>query len=103
MHLVHLYLEHRTLKLNQTYTYLAPSTCVKGMRVRVPFGHQSLVGFVVKTESFKSNQVYDYELKEVLEVIDEVPVLNEELLNLGLWMAQETLAPVVTCFQSHVA
>jgi len=100
MHLVHLYLEHRTLKLNQTYTYLAPHHCVKGMRVRVPFGAQNLVGFVVKTEEFNADVDLGYELKEVIEVIDETAVLNDELLNLGLWMAEETLAPVVSCFQA---
>lgn len=100
MHRVQLYLEHRTLRLNQTYTYLADDHVVAGMRVKVDFGHQSLVGFVVKTDAHHEEDVLEYELKPIQECLDDGPVLNQELIELALWMSKETCAPVVTCFQA---
>lgn len=100
MHRVHLVLEHRTLRLNQTYTYLAEETCQAGMRVLVEFGHQQLTGFVIKTEAYDAKEETEFELKPILKQLDFEPILNEELLDLGLWMAHETLAPVVSCYQA---
>lgn len=99
LHRVHTYLEHRTLRLNQHYTYLADSACVKGMRVRVPFGHQSIIGIVYETEEHSEDEPFEYELKEVLEVIDSEPVLNDEQIDLALWLSNESLAPTISCFQ----
>ena len=100
MHRVHIFLEHRTLRLNQTYTYLAEETCTAGMRVLVEFGHQQLTGFVASTDVYDPHQQTDFELKPILKQIDPEPILNEELLDLGQWMAHETLAPVVACYQA---
>ena len=102
--LVQVYIEHKQLKLNQSYTYLAPLNCEVGMRVEVNFNNQSCVGFVVKTEEYDEQKIFEYkqkeiEIKEVLRVIDNEPVLNQELIELGFWMAEETLSPVISCFQ----
>ena len=48
-----------------------------GKRVLVPFGKQNLEGFII---DIKKNSEYD--LKEITSIIDEEPILNEELLNL---------------------
>ncbi len=100
LHRVHTYLEHRTLRLNQRFTYLADESCIKGMRVKVPFGAQSIVGIVVETEVHQPEDTLEYELKEVLEVIDQEPVLNDELIDLALWLSKESLAPTISCFQA---
>lgn len=99
-HRVHTYLEHRTLRLNQRFTYLADISCINGMRVKVPFGNQEIVGIVVDTEDHNPEEVLSYELKEVLEVLDDQAVLNDELIDLALWLAKETLAPTISCFQA---
>lgn len=102
--LIQVYIEHKQLKLNQSYTYLAPLNCEVGMRVEVNFNNQSCVGFVVETEEYDEQKIFEYkqneiEIKEVLRVIDNEPVLNQELIELGFWMAEETLSPVISCFQ----
>lgn len=99
LHRVHCYLEHRTLRLNQRYTYLADTSCVKGMRVRVPFGNQKVVGIVVDTEANTKDETLAFELKEIEEILDCEPVLNDELIDLALWLSSETLAPAISCFQ----
>ena len=66
-----------------------------GLRVEVPFGHQKLEGFVLE---IKENSNLD-SLKEIIRVIDEDIVLNDELINLGRFMKEKTLAPLISCYQ----
>ena len=39
-------------------------------------------------------------MKEIIDVIDEKPVLNEELLDLGIYMSNLYLAPLIHCYQT---
>lgn len=98
-HRVELYLEHRSLRLNQVYSYLAPSSCIRGMRVRVPFGNQIVLGFVIASYPHLGED-FGYELKEVIEVLDEEPVLSEELIQLGEWMSHAFMSSTISCFQA---
>ncbi|WP_144461417.1 primosomal protein N' [Siminovitchia fortis] len=67
-----------------------------GMRVAVPFGPRSIQGFVVKL-----NEHTDIEkIKNIIQPLDLAPVLNEELLQLGDWMAKETISYKVSVFHA---
>ncbi|HBZ10392.1 MAG TPA: primosomal protein N' [Bacillus bacterium] len=67
-----------------------------GMRVAVPFGPRSIQGFVVKL-----NEHTDIEkIKKIIQPLDLAPVLNEELLRLGSWMAKETISFKVSVFHA---
>ena len=68
----------------------------EGMRVTVPFGPRKLLGFVVKlkeSSDFKS-------LKNISGLLDMEPALNEELLELGHWLADETMCFKISAFQA---
>ena len=67
-----------------------------GIRVEVPFGKQILEGFVLDIkESYDSK----YELKEIISIKDNDVILNEELLQLGKIMQNNTLATLISCYQ----
>lgn len=87
--------------IDKTFTYLIPNTLKDkvsvGKRVLVPFGKQKLEGFVLNIEN---NKIIDYSLKEILEVIDENPVLNEEMLNLGKYISDKTLCNLISAYQT---
>lgn len=79
----------------QAYDYLWPQelgTPAVGMRVRVPFGRgdRKLVGFVTDCQARPTRQ----ELKEVAELIDTAPQLDETLWRLGEWISHYYLAPL---------
>lgn len=85
--------------IDQTFDYEIPERFMDiltpGMRVIVPFGPRKIMGFVVKiTDQSSFNK-----LKPILEVLDLVPVLTEELLNLGRWLANETLSLSINALQ----
>ncbi|MBP3952086.1 primosomal protein N' [Bacillus suaedae] len=66
-----------------------------GMRVVVPFGPRKIQGFVVGTSvesSFKKT-------KPLEELLDIVPVLSEELIDLGNWLSEQTLSYKISAFQ----
>lgn len=66
-----------------------------GVRVEVPFGHQTLEGFVL---SIKDSSNLDG-LKSINKVIDDDIVLNKELINLGIKMRELTLSTLISCYQ----
>ena len=86
------------LPLPKTFDYNIPetftSTVSPGCRVLVPFGNRVLTGVVVslaKPPSLEntSSQTTDSKtrLKSILDVVDEIPALTDELLELTRWMA----------------
>ena len=83
--------------LNKTFTYKVSDDALIGMRVRVPFGNRVLEGFILKTYK---NVNTEFEIKEVNEVIDKYPVINEEMLDLGKYISKKTLSPLITCYQA---
>ncbi|TFG81175.1 MAG: primosomal protein N', partial [Erysipelotrichales bacterium] len=106
MKLVHLWIQHRTLHLNSTFTYLGDgfSLC-PGLRVEVLFNHKKVIGFVAKVEETDLDieaweKAAGFSLSSIVRVLDETPVLNAELFALGLWLSKTTISPVIACFQT---
>ena len=80
--------------LDQPFTYKLPLTLrhrVKpGCRLIVPFGKRKLTGVAVACHDIPP----DVETREALRLLDEEPVLSEELLQLGRWVATYYSAPL---------
>jgi primosomal protein N' (replication factor Y) (superfamily II helicase) len=83
--------------IDHTYTYIKNNQDVSvGCRVLVPFGKQKLEGFVMKIHDNKP----DYSLKQIINVIDDEPVLNEEMLKLGYYLSLKTFSNLTNCYQA---
>ena len=91
--------EIKAKAIDKTFTYKVPDNLdiKEGERVLVPFGARKLEGFVLKMGK-KEN--LDYEVKDIIEVIDQKPVINEEMLNLGIYISKKTLSPLITAYQT---
>ena len=93
--------ELKAKQIDKTFTYLIPDNLKEkvsiGKRVLVPFGKQKLEGFVLNIENNKDT---DYELKEIISVIDEEPVLNSEMLELGKYISNKTLCNLISAYQT---
>ena len=71
-----------------SYLYKGEKRVEKGFRVRIPFGHQSIMGFVTRVEETSLSaeewkQQNGYELLPIQGIVDQEPLLNEELLTLA--------------------
>ncbi len=86
--------------LDRTFDYLIPpelaDQVLPGTRVRVSFGHRQIEGTVVALaeESEFPN------LKPVLEIVGEHPLILPELLELARWMAAYYMAPLELALKS---
>lgn len=91
--------EIKAWKQDLTFSYHVPPELELdieiGKRVLVPFQNRELEGFVVDFD----NGV-DYELKDIVKVIDETPVLNQELLELGKYISRKTLCNLISAYQT---
>lgn len=94
-------LEH--VFIDKTFTYKINKeqlACLKiGMRVVVPFGNQTLEGFVLKIYENKDTALAE-KLKEIISIVDTYPILNEELLSLGKYISKTTLCSLMTSYQA---
>ena len=74
--------------LRRHFDYLVPAdfqakTPLPGVRIKVPFGRQTLVGILL--EIVHETDVPTQKLKPIIEILDQQPVFNNELLQLLRW------------------
>ncbi len=85
---------------DRSFDYLIPEdfqgVILPGIRVVVPFGPRNVQGFVIGIES-KSDVK---KLKTIKELLDIEPILNDELLQLGQWVSEQTLSFQISAFQA---
>ena len=102
MKIAQVFVEHPIMHLDHTFTYACDGFSVqRGVRVQVPFGKTSIIGFVMQVETITEQQAagYGFTIRPIDKVIDEEPLLNEELFALGEWMAKTCIVPMISCFQ----
>lgn len=93
--------EINNINVDKTFDYIVPFEYIEkikiGMRVKVPFASRELEGFVLDLV----NSVDDnYELKEIISIVDEEPILNNELLHLGQFMSKKYFSTLISCYQT---
>jgi primosomal protein N' (replication factor Y) (superfamily II helicase) len=88
-----------TKQTDRAFDYLIPEqwsgVIQPGMRVIVPFGPRKIQGFVT---SLKTQSEFN-KLREIIEPMDLEPVLNNELLDLGDWLTENTLCFKIFAYQ----
>ena len=79
------------LPINQTFSYRVPPelrSVQAGMRVLAPFGKQFLTGLVV----MKRDRPGFNKVKDIVDLLDEQPLLTEKMLELTKWISQYYLS-----------
>lgn len=69
-----------------------------GSRVGVPFGHRTLQGFVVSLHP--RPEMDTAKMKSIQEVLDVMPPLSPELIELGEWMKERYACRYISALQS---
>jgi primosomal protein N' (replication factor Y) len=105
MYLLECYIEHPVRSIDQTFTYYSNEPALPGVRVKVDFNHRSIMGFVEQvTETEESVEAVSaeigYSLKPVEAILDEEPLITEELAELAAWMKETTLSTMISCYQA---
>ena len=84
--------------LDMVFTYRVPAGAIPvvGGRVLVPFRQQRMSGVVIALHDNKPT----VKTKNVIGVLDPAPVLDEQLIQLGQWIAGYYLAPLGEVFRT---
>ena len=107
MKIANVRIEHQVFSLDTPFSYEVPNNLkvVAGVRVGVPFNNTTLVGYVmdVKDENITKEEFElqnGFPIKEINEVIDEQPLLNDELIEVAKYMAHSTVSSLIACLQT---
>src|SRR5699024_12651827 len=86
--------------VNQTFDYYIPEKfkpiVQKGMRVVIPFGPRKITGFII---GFTDESEFK-KLREIIDVLDIIPALTDELLEIGKWLANQAMTLYITTYQA---
>lgn len=105
MYIVQVIVEHPTHALDSNFDYLSNQPLETGVRVRIKFGFQKIIGYVLGckySDQDKASLEQDagFKYRYIDEVIDKQPLLNQELQELSLTLAKLTLSPRISCLQA---
>ena len=103
--LIHCWIEHPIRPVDQLYTYYSSQELLPGMRIKVDFNNRESIGFIEEVE--ERNEALDVikeelgvDIKPVLEVLDEEPLITDELHSLAMFLKETTLSTTISCFQA---
>lgn len=107
MRIVEILIEYASHTLDRPFSYLyeGKKNIGPGFRVLVNFNHRVLMGYVlsVKSTDQTSEQLEEesgYRLDFLVDVIDESPLLNEDLFALAKRVSDYYLAPFISVLQA---
>ena len=107
MKIIEVLIERKANSLNRPFSYLydGKKNISIGSRVKVIFNHRLLIGYVIKISETdltkdllekKSGFKYTY----IVDILNEEPLLNDELTLLAKEMAEYYLCPLIAIFQT---
>ena len=106
MKVIEVLIEYSNYSLDRpfSYYYLGNKKVDVGFRVLVTFNNREIVGYVVKTyETDKTIEQLEeelgFKLGEIADVIDESPLLSDDLLSLADKVADYYIAPKISVLQ----
>lgn len=82
-----------TYAIDKPYEYLVPEAMLNkiapGVRVRVCFGNGNRRTEGIVLDIHELTSAHAIRLKTILDIIDDVPVLGDKLIKLGLWLREQ--------------
>ena len=105
MYLCDVYVTNSSLNVNQPFTYVSNEFIDKYKRVHVIFAKTNNVALVfncTKTDKTKAEIEAEkgFKLNNIIDVIDDEPILNDKLFELAIWLSKTTISSVVSCINT---
>lgn len=105
MYLLKVLVEMPTHSLDKTFDYLSNQEVKPGVRVNIFFNRRNIVGYVLGVEHTEKSkkqleEAAGFKYAYISSVIDEAPLLNEELQKLSSYLSKVTLSPRIACLQA---
>ncbi len=106
MLLVKLWVEYTAVALDRLFTYACfDETACRGKRAEIVFNGKKSLGFIEEVEQTELNlqqasEQLGYSLGVIERVLDQEPLINEELFAMAEWLSKETISSRISCFQA---
>ena len=107
MQIVKVLIEYANRTLNRPFSYFYKGNVKiqKGVRVLVNFNHRDIVGYVINVEETDKTvseieEESGYQLNEIVSIVDQTPLLDDELLALLDEVSSYYLAPKISVLQA---
>ncbi|MBQ6559575.1 MAG: primosomal protein N' [Erysipelotrichaceae bacterium] len=105
MYLIEVYVTNSSLNVNRPFTYVYDKPLQKYVRVKVLFNRSQNIAIVVSCkETDKTREEIDrsfgFKVREITEVIDEEPVISDEIFELATWLSKTTISPFISCLNA---
>ena len=107
MKLLEVLIERKVQSLNRpfSYAYFGSKEVDKGFRVLVPFANKKIVGYVISIKETNKKledieKEMGFKIASIIDVIDEKPLLNEELMKLAEEIKNHYCAPLISVLQA---
>lgn len=107
MKIIEVLTEYSVYSLNRPFSYIykGDEKIDTGFRVLVSFNNREIIGYVtkVKETNLSKEELEDelgFEMNEIIDVIDDAPLLNEELLLLADQVADYYVATKISVLQA---
>ncbi|MGL4382165.1 MAG: replication restart helicase PriA, partial [Bacilli bacterium] len=99
MYILDVLVEYYNLSLDKTFTYYSTKPINLYSRVKVNFNNREIIGFVVKIQQEDLPEL-DYKIKMITSIIDDKPIINEELYQLALYLQDKYLVSTMQALQT---
>lgn len=105
MYLIEVYVTNASLNINYPFTYYSDEKIEKYVRVNVHFGKgytNAIVSNCIYTDKSKKQieEENGYKLLPILKVIDDSPIISDELFQLAFWLSKTTISPLISCLNT---
>lgn len=107
MKLVEVLIERKANTLNRPFSYIYKGTKPVdiGYRVLVSFAHKNVIGYVINVNDEKRSveqleKDMGFRIEEIIDVIDDKPLLNAELMQLSNEVASHYVSPLISVLQA---
>ncbi len=105
MYLIEVYVTNASLNVNRPFTYRSDMPIRKYCRVKVLF-HKAINYGIVSGCTYTDknvdqlNKEAGYEMQPIIDLIDDEPVISDELFELAFWLSKTTISPLISCLNS---
>ena len=105
MYLIQAYVTNASLNINRPFTYIYQNNIDRYTRIKVSFNNSLNVALVVDstyTDKTKTEleEELGFKISEVIEVIDDNPIISDELYELAKWLSRTTVSPLISCLNA---
>ncbi len=105
MYLLKILVQHKEYALNREFIYCSKEKVIIGTRVSISFNKQRIIGFVTECTYYNCSieeltKEFGFQIKDVDEIIDKEPIINEELFSLAQKLASYYLYPLIGVLQT---